>query len=1255
MEEASLNSLISDLAEKVSRVSGDFSSFRSEAKKNDSDLFNITRDAYTSIKENKGNLSVVNENISSLKSDQYVLQNNLKRLEVADNQIKNNLSDVISKQNIIEQSVNKITNLFSQYQNTMNYRLNSMYSSLEQQINAQQRRLGLSVTPTQKFEIPGQPQIAQRDSGGGLLSTLGAMSLAGGAGGVAGAAGAAGAAGSAVSGATLAAGAGLAAGAASVAAGAAALPNVGGISPPPRQSSGTNTTLGIQQNTGGTSPTSEGVEKLPNLTRSVGGIDRSKFFAELQNPEVRQTFYQMMQAEVGGQGRDAQVAFAETVFNRAYASNRSIKSILGDRGYYQPYKDGGFARAGRDLSANPSISKNFASVLSEVASGSNTTNGATDNASGSVAASVMKGGFDSVPSSIRTIGGETYYSKTYYQKALRNIPRIATKEQAEYQTAPQTAISPRSVSQQDQANRPYRIQGTAILPATSSFPESSYSAVTGGSRRGSMAYGTHKIYEQQGGAGSVIRRYLSGVRDPTGSKNVVFNVGSPGGVMADPKVGTRSEIQIHMGSINDIDRLTSAGCLAIPPKEYPQFVQHIREVIKEKGSVSLAIYPSEPGQPHQFRFLSPDETGTFKGKRISADEAAANFKNTGDVDRTPVKTQQVGSNAQAYALVRAAAVRAGSPNPDLTASIAMMESGWLKRGIYTKGTNNPFGQTGVGSQGYVVGGDGQKHKSYATLDEAVQDHLKRWGSYYQGDPQETLRGLVKGNYNSVDPSWSSKIMSIYSTQSGQQERVPTTPGVSISPSGMITKEPALSYSAPYVEKQGVQLSPDTLAAAKRLRQLQDYTITSTTGGVRGVGTGHSSGSMHYPHNNPQGTGGRAIDIRINNMSVEQRRQLLENARKAGFNRLGISGDHLHADMGPGEFKVFDEGGGARAFGMNALQAQKYLSGIPVGVAEQTKQEEQTVTPRDSVVQYTSQNPNQIPGGYEARKPFSRVLTHLSGFTPGSLNPDTGGSVKSTSEELDLIKKARYDKKGVSTPYGYHTAISSSFVDPKTGEKIDETAYNKLSASQKERFVEQGEVHQIRDPKTTRPWQAGELNPDSYGLVTVGAVTAAKQEATKRHLAEMVASGQLPKEALSQIYGHGELQSHGKRDILEKGQPEGSGMARRLRPQAGEILRMSEEIQSGAQKDGVVKTEPPKTNTDDLKPPQQEQRKPPEEQKVSEPYSGAPSYRDTSEADSSRFASTGGASRGGGAAGDTINPLASTPGSHFGLYGSGIVV
>lgn len=1254
MEETSLTTLISEISDKISRVSGDFSSFRSEAKKNDSDLFNITRDAYTSIKENKGNLSVVNENISTLKSDQYVLQNNLKRLEVADNQIKTNLSDVMSKQNIIEQSVNKITNLFSQYQNTMNYRLNSMYSSLEQQINAQQRRLGLSVTPTQQFEIPGQPQQFQRDSGGGLLPALGAMSLAGGGGGIAGATTGAttGATGTALA----AGGLGLSAGAASVAAGAAALPNVPGLSAPPKQSSGTNTTLGVPQTTGGSSGPTTQVEKIPNVTRSVGGIDRSKFFAELQNPEVRQTFYQMMQAEVGSQGREAQVAFAETVFNRAHATNSSLKSILGSRAYYQPYKDGGFERAGRVLSSNPSISQNFASVISEVASGSDITKGATDNASGSVAASVMKGGYDSVPSSIVRIGGETYYSKTYYQKALRAMPRIATKEQAEYQTAPQTPIAPRSISTQDQQNRPYRIQGTAILPATSSFPESSYSAVTGGSRRGSMAYGTHRLYEQQGGAGSVIRRYLSGVRDPTGSKNVVFNVGDPSGRMADPKVGARSEIQIHMGSINDINRLTSAGCLAIPPQEYPQFVQHLREVIKEKGSASLAIYPSEPGKPHEFRFLTPDETGTFKGKRISADEAAQNFKTTGDVDRTPVSSPKVGSNEQAYALVRAAAVKAGSPNPDLTASIAMMESGWLKKGVYAKGTNNPFGQTGVGSQGYVVGADGQKHKSYGSLEEAVQDHLKRWGSHYSSDPQATLNSLVKGGYNTVNPGWGPSIMSLYNKYGSEgQPTIPTTPGSYISPSGTITKEPALSYSEPHVERQGIHLSPDTLAASKRLRQLQDYTITSTTGGVRGVGTGHSSGSMHYPHNNPMGTGGRAIDIRINNLNMEQRKQLLENARKAGFNRLGISGDHLHADMGPGPFKVFDEGGGARAFGISATQAQKYLSGIEVGVQDQSQKSDPSARPMDSVVQYTSLNPNQIPGGYEAKKPFSRVLTHLSGFTPGSPNPDTGGVVRSTSEELDLIKKARYTEKGVSTPLGYHTAISSSFVDPKTGEKIDETSYNKLSESQKERFVEQGEVHQIRDPKTTRPWQARELNPDSYGLVTVGAVSAAKQETAKRHLAEMVASGQLPKEALSQIYGHGELQSHGKRNILERGQPEGSGMARRLRPQAGEILRMSEELKSNTKQDGAVKTEAPKTNTEDLKPPQQEQRKTPEETKPSEPGPSYPSSSTSSVQDSSRFASSGGATSGGGAAGDTINPFASTPGSHFGLYGSGIVV
>lgn len=154
-----------------------------------------------------------------------------------------------------------------------------------------------------------------------------------------------------------------------------------------------------------------------------GGIDRSKFHNEMKDPKVREMFYTMMEAEVGSMGRAAHVAFAETVFNRAQYQNKSLKQILSNRDYYQPYKDGGFARAQKRM--NDQRRQSYSSVLDEVGiGGSNTTDGASHNASGSVARNAVSN-YDAVPNTIKNIGGETFYSKTFEQKQRSSLPRLS--------------------------------------------------------------------------------------------------------------------------------------------------------------------------------------------------------------------------------------------------------------------------------------------------------------------------------------------------------------------------------------------------------------------------------------------------------------------------------------------------------------------------------------------------------------------------------------------------------------------------------------------------------------------------------------------------------------------------------------------------------------------------------------------------------------------------------------------------------------
>lgn len=102
---------------------------------------------------------------------------------------------------------------------------------------------------------------------------------------------------------------------------------------------------------------------------------RTQLANELNDPEVAQQLFELTHNEVGGQGPEAQQAFLETVFNRAAARNKDIKDIINDHRYYPNVSF-------RPVSADPTI--HYATALHNVLHGSNISNGATGNASGSV-------------------------------------------------------------------------------------------------------------------------------------------------------------------------------------------------------------------------------------------------------------------------------------------------------------------------------------------------------------------------------------------------------------------------------------------------------------------------------------------------------------------------------------------------------------------------------------------------------------------------------------------------------------------------------------------------------------------------------------------------------------------------------------------------------------------------------------------------------------------------------------------------------
>jgi murein DD-endopeptidase MepM/ murein hydrolase activator NlpD len=141
------------------------------------------------------------------------------------------------------------------------------------------------------------------------------------------------------------------------------------------------------------------------------------------------------------------------------------------------------------------------------------------------------------------------------------------------------------------------------------------------------------------------------------------------------------------------------------------------------------------------------------------------------------------SQQEAFEKIRKIAERVGSPNPSVTAAIAMLETGWLSNpdSVYFKSEKtNPFGQTGRGPKGFVIGKDGQEHAIYNSLEEGVKAHVDRWKSSYIGKtPAEIIESIrtgkgvgAPGMYN-VSPSWASKVLSAY--QSGTQPQPSSTP------------------------------------------------------------------------------------------------------------------------------------------------------------------------------------------------------------------------------------------------------------------------------------------------------------------------------------------------------------------------------------------------------------------------------------------------------------------------------------------------
>lgn len=190
----------------------------------------------------------------------------------------------------------------------------------------------------------------------------------------------------------------------------------------------------------------------------------------------------------------------------------------------------------------------------------------------------------------------------------------------------------------------------------------------------------------------------------------------------------------------------------------------------------------------------------------------------------------------AFERIRSIAEKLGSPNPDVTASIAMWETGWLANPdsvYFASNKTNPFGQTGKGPKGSVIGKDGQEHAVYNSIEEGVKAHLDNWKSDYRGKTAEEIiesirQGGGRGMYN-TNPAWSNNVLGVYN--SIKQPPTKIIKGGPIKGGGIITQR-----GDPDAEKTGIDISLGGIGANIQ-NPFDNLKITGT--GFQGSGSGET--------------------------------------------------------------------------------------------------------------------------------------------------------------------------------------------------------------------------------------------------------------------------------------------------------------------------------------------------------------------------------------------------------------------------------
>lgn len=218
--------------------------------------------------------------------------------------------------------------------------------------------------------------------------------------------------------------------------------------------------------------------------------------------------------------------------------------------------------------------------------------------------------------------------------------------------------------------------------------------------------------------------------------------------------------------------------------------------------------------------------GGSGGQQSDSETENSDISLQGVTPMGPATTDQ----QQAYKTVYDAAVKAGSPDPDMSASIAMLESGWLNPNLTSSrynqsGGTNPFGQTGTGTKGSVNG-----FAVYNSLEEGVANHVKLWAKYYGATPEETVKKMRDAGYNQEGGGgpWMRKVLSIYNGRKTQP--TPPSPTPAAQPAPKPTRPAAANPSSPTGRPVAVLPIPIT--------------------GTGGIGAGNNNGSGDVASVNP---------------------------------------------------------------------------------------------------------------------------------------------------------------------------------------------------------------------------------------------------------------------------------------------------------------------------------------------------------------------------------------------------------------------